>query len=286
MVKTTRFRCAPQAVGHVPRHRADGAEASQLCARRVILLAMTTLRIAAAQSASIALDIAANAARHLDFIDTAAEHRVELLVFPELSLSGYEPAGLAGCALRADDMRLDALAERAKAAGMTVVVGAPIVNPAGPPFIGAITLHADGRRSVYRKHFLHAGEERHVSAGNAISQLHEIGGVQVALAICADTCNTQHAHAARVAGASLYAAGSLISPGGYAKDSEELAGYARLYRLDVLLVNHAAPSGPFDSAGRSAFWTAGGELACAAPGAGELLLLAAGASSRVVPMAA
>jgi predicted amidohydrolase len=247
---------------------------------------MSALRIAAAQSASIPLDIDANLRRHLDFIGAAAAEGVELLVFPELSLSGYELAGLADCALRADDGRLDALAERTRAAGMTVVLGAPIANRGALPSIGAITLHADGRRSVYRKHFLHDGEERHVGAGSAISQVHAVNGVSAALAICADASDTRHPHAASVAGASLYAAAMLITPGGYAADSAQLAGYARLYRLDVLLVNHAAPTGGFDSAGRSALWRAGGELAGAAAGPGELLLVADHQGARVVDMAA
>lgn len=245
---------------------------------------MSTLRIAAAQSASIPLEIEANLRRHLDFLDAAAAQGVELLVFPELSLSGYELEGLARCALRADDARLDLLAERARGAGMTVVVGAPVANPAGLPWIGAITLHPDGRRSVYRKRFLHDGEERHVSAGSAISQLIDAGGERVALAICADTGNTRHPHAASVSGARLYAAGSLITPGAYAHDAEQLAGHARLYRMDVLLANHAAPTGGFDVAGRSAFWRAGGELAGAAPGPGELLLVADGAGTRLVTL--
>lgn len=250
------------------------------------LFAMTALRLAAAQSASIPFDIAANVRRHLDFVDAAARERVELLVFPELSLCGYELAALPDCALRGDDPRLDSLARRAGAAGMTVVVGAPIANPDGPPFIGAITLHADGRRSVYRKHFLHFGEAGLVSAGTAISQLHAIGGVQTALAICADIADTRHPHAAAVAGASLYVAGSMLMPGAYDKDSALLAGYARLYRMDVLMANHAAPTGGYESAGRSAFWSAGGELVGAAPGPGELLLVVNGAagSTRVIAL--
>lgn len=241
--------------------------------------------IAAAQSASIPLDIAANLRRHGDFIDAAARAGVELLVFPELSLTGYELAGLRECALRADDNRFDGLAERAASAGMTVVIGAPIANPDGLPFIGAITLHPDGRRSVYRKHFLHAGEERHVSPGAALCQVHDVQGVKTALAICADTSNTQHPHAAAIAGATLYVAGMLITPGGYAHDSAELAGYARLYGIDVLLANHAAPSGGMDSCGRSAFWRAGGDLVGAAPGPGELLLVADRHGARVIALA-
>ena len=51
---------------------------------------MTTLTVAAAQSISIAGDVHADIVRHQRFIRTAAEQGVQVLVFPELSLSGYE----------------------------------------------------------------------------------------------------------------------------------------------------------------------------------------------------
>ncbi len=51
---------------------------------------MPPLIIAAAQSSSIAGDLAGNIARHQRFMQMAAEHGVQLLVFPELSLTGYE----------------------------------------------------------------------------------------------------------------------------------------------------------------------------------------------------
>jgi predicted amidohydrolase len=47
--------------------------------------------IAAAQSSSIPGDIEANVARHAVFVRTAARAQVNLIVFPELSLTGYEP---------------------------------------------------------------------------------------------------------------------------------------------------------------------------------------------------
>ncbi|MCE3607393.1 carbon-nitrogen hydrolase family protein [Massilia sp. P8910] len=246
---------------------------------------MAGLRYAAAQSASVPLDIAANVVRHLAFIDTASEAGVQLLVFPELSLCGYELAGMGACALKADDGRLAPLRERALKAKMTVVVGAPLANAGALPGIGAITFHPDGRTSVYRKHFLHAGEERHVTAGSAISQLHEVRGVKVALAICADTGQQQHAHAAAVAGAELYVAGSLISAGGYGKDTTQLVGYAKLFRMGVLMANHAHASGGYESAGRSAIWESGGELIIAAPGPGEMLVIAGDDGGTLVDVA-
>jgi len=52
------------------------------------------LRIAAAQCVSIGGDLAANVATHTRFVALAAGAGVEVLVFPELSLTGYELARL------------------------------------------------------------------------------------------------------------------------------------------------------------------------------------------------
>ena len=237
---------------------------------------MAGLRMAAAQSASIALDIEVNVALHLDFIAAAAGTGAELLVFPELSLCGYELDRMAQCAVLADDARLAPLRERAMEHRMAIVVGAPVAPtaPGGLPAIGAITFHADGRRSVYRKHFLHSGEELHASAGSALTQIIDVRATPVALAICADTGNQQHPHAAAVAGARVYAAGMLISTGGYEADSTMLAAYAKLFGMRVLMANHATDSGGYATAGRSAIWAADGKLIVAAPGPGTLLVVA------------
>ena len=58
---------------------------------------MPILCIAAAQSISVPGNLAANIARHCAFVEKAASAGVQLLLFPELSLSGYEPDLVAGC---------------------------------------------------------------------------------------------------------------------------------------------------------------------------------------------
>ena len=98
-------------------------------------------------------------------------------------------------------------------------------------------------------------------------------GVPVALAICADTSHQQHPHAAVIAGATLYVAGSVITPGGYAKEQSLLSGYAKLFSLGILLANHATATGGYQSAGRSAIWLPDGQLLIEAPGPGELLVV-------------
>lgn len=245
---------------------------------------MAGLRAAAAQSASIRGDIAANIAHHCDFIDAAATAGTQLLVFPELSLTGYDLPAMAATALASADTRLDPFRERAARHAMTIIAGAPLANRSGLPFIGALAFHPDGRATSYRKHFLHPGEEQHAAPGGAISQVIDVHGTPVALAICADTTHQQHPHAAAVAGATLYVAGSVISTAGYAKEASLLSGYAKLFQLGILLANHAFDTGGYTCAGRSAVWLPDGQLLVEAPGRGEFLVLADEDSGSVLPV--
>lgn len=235
---------------------------------------MPSIRIAAAQPIATPGDISANVVVHTGFVAAAREAAVDILIFPELSLSGYELPLLRDCLVRPDDERLSPIQDLARQAQMTVVVGAPVANGGDSIAIGAITFFPDGRISVYCKQYLHPGEEQFVTKGQTTYQCHAVRGESFALAICADISHEQHAKTAATAGASLYLAGVLVSEGGYSADSGYLCHYATAYGLGVLMANHGGPSGGYISAGRSAFWAPGGRLIVEAAGAGSLLLVA------------
>lgn len=245
---------------------------------------MAGLRMGAAQSSSIPGDIDANVRRHCAFIDAAAEANVRLLVFPELSLSGYEPALLAGAALKQDDERLAPLQARATQHGMTIVAGAPLVNSSNPakPYIGAIVFQPEGSTSTYRKHFLYPGEDNFATPGSASSHIIHVRGIPVGLAICNDTSEQQHPHAAVVAGATLYVSGAVLTPDGHEAEMLRLASYAKLFNLGILVANHASHTGGYPSAGGSAVWLPGGQLLVNAPGQGECLVVADEDSGDVI----
>jgi predicted amidohydrolase len=102
---------------------------------------MSTFTIAAAQSFSVAGDLAANIARHLRFMAVAAEQGVELLVFPELSLTGYEGQMAADMAIDPQDSVLQPLRDCARELGLIAVVGMPIRHKdSSKVLIGALTL--------------------------------------------------------------------------------------------------------------------------------------------------
>lgn len=250
---------------------------------------MSTFTIAAAQSFSVAGDLAANIARHLRFMAVAAEQGVELLVFPELSLTGYEGQMAADLAIDPQDPVLQPLRDCARELGLVAVVGIPIrLNDSPKVLISALTLGRDGSLEVYCKEHLHSGEELFYAPGAGGSTLC-IGSDTVALAVCADFSHARHAAAAAGVGADLYAAGVLIGEKGYGVDSAILQGYAQSHSMAVLMANHAGLTGGWQSAGRSAVWSEKGALVIAAPGPGELLVVArreAGEwQGRVAPVA-
>jgi predicted amidohydrolase len=246
---------------------------------------VTARCVAAAQSVVVKGDIAANVARHVALAERAAAEGARLVLFPELSLSGYEPALAAQLALRPDDARLAPLRDVAVRAGIVVVAGAPLVNPHGQPLIAALTFTPQAALYVYTKQYLHPGEEAAFAPGTGGNAL-DVDGSRVALAVCAEIAHARHAAAAAEEGARLYAASVLVSVNGYVADAALLQGYARTYRMPVLMANHGGVTGGWESAGRSALWDARGELVVAAAGGGECLLVArcddGGWSGRIV----
>ncbi|ROM69575.1 carbon-nitrogen hydrolase family protein [Pseudomonas brassicacearum] len=235
---------------------------------------MTAPAFAAAQSISIAGDVHANLLRHQRFMQAAAEQNVQLLVFPELSLTGYERGLAADLAILPQDAVLQPLRDLARELGLTAVVGMPIRLAADAPIlIGALVLGADGSLGVYSKQHLHPGEEVAFAPGHGGSML-AMGQDHIALAVCADFSHPSHAAAAAGQGATLYAAGVLITEGGYVPDTTLLQGYARQHAMTVLMANHGGATGGWESAGRSAVWGPDGSLIATAPGTGELLVIA------------
>lgn len=229
--------------------------------------------VAAAQYSCIAGDLPANLVRHLACMQHAAQCQVDFLLFPELSLTGYEPEYAAELALAPDSAVLQPLRDQARRLGMTTVVGLPIRYTVGGVLIAALVLGADGQQRVYTKQHLHPGEDRVFSPGHGGTPV-LLADQRIALAVCADFAHPKHVANAVAQGADLYAASVLVSENGYAHDSQILQDYALEHQVAVLMANHGGPSGGWACAGRSAFWAPGGALIIEAREGGDYLVLA------------
>ena len=128
---------------------------------------MSEFKIAAAQFASVRGDLAGNIRIHTAAITAAAARGVSVLVFPELSLIGYEPDLAAELAISAADERLAPLAALAHQHQMAVVVGASLRTAAAKPGLGAILFIANGSPRTYAKMHLGGSEPTYFAPGGA-----------------------------------------------------------------------------------------------------------------------
>lgn len=238
---------------------------------------MQQLVIAAAQTAAVAGDIPTNLARHAQLITLASRHGVQMLVFPELSLTGYELKLAAGLGLKPDSSLLQSLHHQAQDLGTLAVVGAPLLlDDSDACSIGAVVLGGVNGPLTYAKQHLYGDEQNLFVAGKSgvVCTLDDTSSeTRIALAICADTSQAEHAAEAAAARATIYAAGVLVSHKGYEAKAQRLSSYSAQHRFGVLMANYGAATGGWEPAGRSGFW-ADGELVVAAPGTGECLVIA------------
>ncbi|MGZ3586632.1 MAG: nitrilase-related carbon-nitrogen hydrolase [Candidatus Limnocylindrales bacterium] len=150
---------------------------------------MQRLQIALAQLAPRLGDLEANLATHRARLDEARAAGADLVVFPELGLTGYLLQDLsAEVALRLDDPRLAELA--GETAGLSAVFSFVEESADHRLFISAALAEDGAIRHVHRKVFLPTyglfDERRFFAAGSLLRAVPSRFGVGIGLAICED----------------------------------------------------------------------------------------------------
>ncbi|MFN2324801.1 MAG: carbon-nitrogen hydrolase family protein [Gemmatimonadales bacterium] len=227
-----------------------------------------------AQTCPVPGNVAANLDQHLALAGMAAAAGAQVVVFPELSLTGYELARAAELAFERLDTRLEPLLALARQARVTLVVGAP-VRLEGRLHLGAAVLDADGGLDWYTKRHLGAfGPEALADALDRVlpppegsvfapgahdPPVHLTRGT-ARVAICADAQRAEHAAAAATTGAAAYLVGAFIVHSAWEADAAVLRQRAAEHAMLVAMANYGAPSGGMAAAGRSSIWDERGEL--------------------------
>lgn len=227
--------------------------------------------LAAAQTTPIRGDVAANVEQHLRLAELAAADGAGLVLFPELSLTGYELDLAEELAFAEGDSRLDPLVDAAARLEATLVVGAPI-RIGDRLHLGAFVLAPGRSIAIYTKRRLGAfgpdanpggpvppAESTIFVPGDCDPQV-RVGDAPAAIAICADIGDPNHAATAAARGASIYLASMFVIPQDYEKESATLRSYAERHAMMVVLANPGGPTGGLPSAGGSAIWSDRGEL--------------------------
>jgi predicted amidohydrolase len=229
-----------------------------------------TLIVAVAQVSPEPGDVAANARAAAALLPAAAESGAKLLMFPELSLVGYDldlfddPATW----VTKDDPRLDVVRDAVQDRGVTAVVGAAYREADGKAWIASLALCPDGGIRVHGKQNLH-GRERDLFQPGGRGQLLDIDGWQVALAICYDAGVPAHAEDAARRGADVYAGSVLYTLAETRRLDIHFAARAMDHRMFAVAANYAGTGPGWASCGGSGAWHPDGtRLTQAATGPG------------------
>jgi predicted amidohydrolase len=231
------------------------------------------MNIAAAQTVPKDRDIEKNMNDHCRLAKLAAKHDVQLIVFPEMSLTGYLREDAADFAFNEHDERLKPLQEISTMHNMSIIAGAPIkLN--NKLYIGSFIIQPDSNTLVYTKQFLHEGEEVSFEPSFEYNPQVQLSNEKISVAICADINHAEHAAYAKAQGATLYVAGIFYSPEGIRERGHKLLGqYAVIHNMNVLMANYGAASYGLEAGGKSAYWDNQGNKIAEAEAIGENLLI-------------
>jgi NAD+ synthase (glutamine-hydrolysing) len=236
------------------------------------------MRLALAQTNSVVGDVEGNAGRVAERIEAARREGADVVLFPELVVTGYPPEDLLlrPGFVRAARRAVDEIAAATR--GVTALVGAPLF--ADGKLYNACFVLADGAvQTVYRKHHLPNygvfDEDRYFEPADD-QVLLDVAGVRIGVTICEDIwIPGPPASGLGAAGAQLVANIS-ASPFHVGKDREReeiVRRCARANGTPVALCNMVGAQDELIFDGHSLVLAADGEVLARAAGFEEELLV-------------
>jgi predicted amidohydrolase len=216
------------------------------------------MRLCVAQIRSVAGDVLTNLAIHRRAVSQAHSLRADLLLFPELSLTGYEPSLAHDLATTAEDRRFDVLQAESDCTGMIIGAGWPLATDAGIE-IGMILFQRNQPRQTCSKQILHPDEQPFFVPGRRPVLIQALSHT-LAPAICFESLQPQHAASAAQRGADVYLASVAKSGDGVTKAGAHYPHIARVHAMTVIMANCLGPCDNFTGAGQSAIWNSSGEV--------------------------
>ncbi|RWD96776.1 nitrilase-related carbon-nitrogen hydrolase [Mesorhizobium sp.] len=243
---------------------------------------MNAIKLASAQIACHAGDIDKNVEKHLEFINRARSEGIDVLVFPELSLTDYlSSPDTSSLSRTISDPAIDAIVNAT--VGMAVSFGFIEAAENGRCYISQALANDGMILNMHRKINLPSYgklvENRYYTAGDSLG-LVDLKSTQVATLICADSRNPAITWLSALNGAELLlhpiaSAKSAVGPNFDIPANWEinLRYMAMNYGLPIVMTNHCGHRGSLDFWGGSRIINAfGAELARA--GESEELIFA------------
>lgn len=235
------------------------------------------MKIAGYQMQPVVGDIEANLSKIETAAEKAAAQGVDLLIAPELALTGYGAAErFPGLATPAHGPVTDRLSEIAARHGLAIVAGfAEQTHEA--VFNSAFFTDGKGQTAVYRKCNLYGPYERQWFRQEERRQVFvTFGGVRIGFLICYDVEFPENVRQLAKGGADLVVVPTALPTGWSGEFIAEHMIRVRAFENQVFVayINHCGSDELFAYAGLSRIAAPDGKLLSEAPAAGEALIVA------------
>ena len=216
------------------------------------------MKIGLAQIQSEGSQFSTNLEKHLFFIHKASSKGVDLVIFPELSLSAYEPDLAKGFVQEYSDTYYSIFQDLSSKLGITIILGAPTQKDNSICISNLIFLPHQPAR-IYSKQMLHQDEEPYFCPGQE-SNIVEIGNYRIGLAICYESTQDVHFNSSIKKGIDLYLVNVVKHQEGMGRAVAIMQKRALEHSLPILLCNASGFYDGFKSSGQSAVWDENGLL--------------------------
>ena len=143
------------------------------------------MKICIAQTKSIKGNIPKNVLNHLQIINKAIKLNADIIIFPELSITNYEPRSAKNLATQIENTLFDSFQELSNKNLITIGIGAPTIA-AEKIHISMIIFQPNMKRIVYSKQILHSDELAYFINGTKQTIL-KLKEKKIAIGICYET---------------------------------------------------------------------------------------------------
>jgi len=216
------------------------------------------MKICIAQTKSERGKIKANIKNHLEFVNRAIKSNSDLIIFPELSITNYEPELAHELAADVEDSIFNPFQDLSNESGITIGIGMPTPAINGIN-ISMIIFQPNKKRTVYSKRILHTDELPYfVSSRN--QPFLTIKGKIIALGICYETLQREQFVRAKKNNFDIFIASVSKSKRGTDKSYLHFPSVAKEFETPILMSNSVGYCDNFLSNGLSSVWNKRGEL--------------------------
>ncbi|WP_347175554.1 GNAT family N-acetyltransferase [Polaribacter sp. SLMDC-22] len=216
------------------------------------------MKICIAQTKSEKGKVQENIQNHLRIVESAIKSNSEIIIFPELSITNYEPDLAKELATDVENEIFNQFQELSDKNKITIGIGMPTKASDGIN-ISMLVFQPNEKRVVYSKQMLHSDELPYFICGKNQVILN-IKGIKLAVGICYETLQREHFINTNQKGADIYIASVAKPKGGIEKAFRHFPKIAKEFNTPILMSNSVGYCDNFLSVGQSAIWNKKGEL--------------------------